>query len=111
MKRDFVHINDVARSIILSVDTTEKNGLCLDIGTGKATTLLELSNTIADIYGAPAPHVCGLYRLGDVRHAACLNEYARTSLQWHPKVLLADGCRDLANWIDQQLSSVRHRDV
>ncbi|MBD8873277.1 NAD-dependent epimerase/dehydratase family protein [Rhodanobacter sp. DHB23] len=105
MRRDFVFITDVADAIIrCSVD--EMSGVLADVGTGASISIAELAHEIAVIYGAPAPHVTGQYRNGDVRHAACSDASARAGLGWSAKVPVREGVRQLCAWIDQQPSEL-----
>ena len=62
-----------------------------------------MAREIATIYGAPAPHVCGKFRFGDVRHAYCDTTQARAALGWAPSVTLPEGLRRLSDWIETQL--------
>jgi dTDP-L-rhamnose 4-epimerase len=79
----------------------EVDGVLADIGTGASIAIAELAREIAEIYGAPVPHVTGQYRNGDVRHAACTNVSAQEWLRWSAKVPVRDGIRQLCAWIDQ----------
>jgi len=100
--RDFVYIEDVAAAIVAALDVHEP-AQAYDIGSGKASTIAELAELIAKLYRAPAPHICGAYRHGDVRHAACTIDAATADLRWQPRVRLADGISRLCEWIDGEL--------
>ena len=56
---------------------TAPRGQTIDIGTGRMTTIADVAQVIARRYHAPAPHVSGDYRNGDVRCGACDGEPAR----------------------------------
>lgn len=101
MRRDFVFITDVADAIVRCA-VEEVSGVLADIGTGASISIAELAHDIADIYGAPVPHVTGQYRNGDVRHAACTNASAQAGLGWSAKMPVREGIRQLCAWIDQQ---------
>ena len=105
MRRDFIFISDVARALRAAMYEQRANGYVYDIGYGQPTTIADVANLIAAHYDAPAPHVCGKYRNGDVRHAGC--EVTRTEvIGWQPEVTLSDGVRQLCNWIDFRLEVV-----
>ncbi len=104
MLRDFVLIDDVAAAIVAALDSTHALPAPLDIGTGAASSIAEAAHLIAALYGAPAPHVCGLYRYGDVRHAACLIGPTLKTLNWRPRYTLESGLIRLKSWIDRQLA-------
>jgi dTDP-L-rhamnose 4-epimerase len=99
MLRDFVFIDDVARAIV-DAATTERSGVLADIGTGVSLSISDIAQIAATIYKAPAPHVTGQYRNGDVRHAACNVDLAATQLGWKPQVSAEEGIRRLCQWID-----------
>jgi dTDP-L-rhamnose 4-epimerase len=99
MLRDFVFIDDVARAILMAA-TTEGTGVLADIGTGVSLSIADIARIAASIYGAPAPHVTGQYRNGDVRHAACNVDIADAQLGWTPQVSAEEGIRRLCEWID-----------
>jgi dTDP-L-rhamnose 4-epimerase len=102
MLRDFVFIDDVAAAFLCALDRVEVSVPPLDIGTGRSVTVLQLAQAVAELYGAPAPHICGKYRLGDVRHAQCSTERSASTLGWRAEVGLKDGLAQLASWIAAQ---------
>lgn len=105
MRRDFIFISDVARALNAAMHEPRADGDIYDIGYGKPTTIADVASLITVHYGAPAPHVCGKYRNGDVRHAGCEVTRAK-AIGWRPEVELADGINQLCDWIDQRLEGV-----
>lgn len=103
MLRDFVYIDDVARAIFQASNKAETNRKIYDIGSGKADTIQQAAQIIAEYYHAPVPHVCGKYRLGDVRHAACRIDRTEKELDWKPLCCLRDGLYHLCEWIEKSL--------
>lgn len=101
MRRDFVFITDVAAAIVAATQE-HHTGVLADIGTGESLSIRELAEIIASIYGAPAPHVTGQYRNGDVRHAACTIDIARSQMNWMPQVDVHTGIQKLCTWIDER---------
>lgn len=104
--RDFVYIDDVVAAIGSAL-RTGTSAQAYDIGAGVATTIDELAAAIARYYGAPAPHVNGAFRHGDVRHAACTIDRAVSELGWRPKVPLLEGVGRLCEWIDGEIAPAR----
>jgi dTDP-L-rhamnose 4-epimerase len=100
--RDFVLIDDVANALVAAACAPAVASHPLDIGSGHKETIGTAAALIADYYGAPAPHVTGQFREGDVRHAWASIDAATASLPWRPQIDLATGVRLLAGWIEQQ---------
>jgi dTDP-L-rhamnose 4-epimerase len=103
MLRDFVYIDDVAAAIRLAMTAPAAIEEPLDIGTGSSISIGELAAIVSRRYGAPAPHVCGLFRNGDVRHAACQPQAAISALDWHPLTMAPEGIPMLCQWLDAEL--------
>ncbi|MCU1432637.1 MAG: NAD-dependent epimerase/dehydratase [Actinotalea sp.] len=102
VRRDFVLIDDVARALLLATTAEQPGTAPIDIGSGEHQTIARAAELIAEHYGAPAPHVTGQYRQGDVRHAWADVSHASGALGWAPEHSLEDGVRRLATWIDAQ---------
>lgn len=101
--RDFVFIDDVASAVVQGLLHSGANRDAYDIGSGEGTSIMTLARTIAEIYGAPAPEVNGMYRNGDVRSASCDITAAEAALDWHPQVMVTEGVRRLCAWIDERV--------
>lgn len=100
MLRDFVYIDDVARAISQAAIGPGGIDRPLDIGSGSSMSIMELARFVAERYGAPAPHVSGQFRNGDVRHAACRPAAAMHALDWAPRVPAREGLERLCAWLD-----------
>lgn len=98
--RDFVYIDDVAAAIAAGVRMAKTNEHAFDIGSGRAVTIYELAMIVANRYGAPAPHLTGQFRDGDVRSGVADISAARAALAWHPAVPVETGIGQLCDWID-----------
>ncbi|RYV51405.1 NAD-dependent epimerase/dehydratase family protein [Pengzhenrongella frigida] len=102
VRRDFVLIDDVARAVVAATTAPAPGRLPIDIGSGEDQTIATAAGLIAAYYGAPAPHVTGQYRQGDVRHAWADVSHAAEVLDWSPQYSLAEGIELLASWIDAE---------
>lgn len=100
--RDFVYIDDVVDALFAAIDRPTSDTRCVDVGSGVATSVLELGERIAAICDAPAPAIVGKFRDGDVRAASCDIGPASVGLGWLPKWPLEDGLRTLLDWIGTQ---------
>lgn len=92
--RDFVHVDDVARAMSACIEKRVSG--TFDIGSGKASTILEAANQIASILGAPVPAITGAFRDGDVRAASCTVAAAASAFGYEPKISLEAGLRQIA---------------
>lgn len=100
VRRDFVLIDDVARAVHAAATVTTVPAEPVDIGAGEHQTISIAASLIAEHYGAPAPHVTGQFRDGDVRHAWADVTRAEQLLGWTPEFDLRAGVTRLARWID-----------
>lgn len=101
--RDFVYIEDVADAFVALLEHAPEQGLVrYDVGSGVGTTIQELAQHIADFHHAPAPHVTGAYRDGDVRYASCDIEPTTAALGWTPQWSVERGVAGLQDWIAAQ---------
>lgn len=87
--RDYVHVSDVARANLMAAQSDKVGtGEVVNIGTGRATTILELVHLI----GGPVVHEAE--RLEPQSALADIGK-ARTLLGWEPEVDLTDGIAEL----------------
>ncbi|MGO1316383.1 MAG: NAD-dependent epimerase/dehydratase family protein [Cellulomonadaceae bacterium] len=98
--RDFVYIDDVVSALVAGTHRTTSNEHPFDVGSGNRTTIDQLAQLIARRYGAPAPHVTGQFRDGDVRAAVADITLTGDELRWRPRVGLETGMNQLCDWID-----------
>lgn len=88
-RRDFVYIADVVDAILAMI-TSEHNGVW-NVGTGRATSVLELLRSLEGAVGS-AVEVChGPRRAGDVKNSCLSIEGIRSDLGWQPRYDLAAG--------------------
>lgn len=101
--RDFVYIDDVVDATILGMTVPGVSGQAFNIGTGVATDVLNVANTLKRYYGVDVPiAVSGNYRLGDIRHNYADITKARTLLGFEPKWTFEKGIEQFCKWVDNQ---------
>lgn len=67
--RDYIHISDVVAANLLVLDDPRADGQAFNVGSGRATTVLEYARVLQQKMRSPvAPEIPGTYRVGDVRH-------------------------------------------
>ncbi|MGH7617350.1 MAG: GDP-mannose 4,6-dehydratase [Gemmatimonadaceae bacterium] len=107
--RDYVHVHDVASAIfrVAAGPLPPPRGVnerSYNVGTGVATSVVDLSKTLLAAAGAAVPIEFAPKRPGELQDS-CLNvDKARTVLGWAPRMSLADG---LANTFAWSASKVR----
>ncbi len=105
MLRDFVLIDDVASALLAAISADREMPVPLDMGTGVASSIADIAQRIAALYGAPEPAVCAKYRFGDVRHASRSIGPTRVALSWVAADGIDEGLSRLRAWIGKQLSA------
>lgn len=101
--RDFVYIDDVVNATILGLTATGVSGHAFNVGTGTATDVLTVANTLKKYYGIDVPvTVSGNYRLGDIRHNFADITKARALLGFEPRWNFERGIEQFCRWVDAQ---------
>lgn len=101
--RDFVYIDDVVDATILGLEVNGASGYAFNIGTGVATDVLTVANTLKKYYGVEVPvTVSGNYRLGDIRHNYADISLARRILGFEPRWSFDAGIAKFVEWVNGQ---------
>jgi dTDP-L-rhamnose 4-epimerase len=101
--RDFVHVSDIVQANLLALETDKGDFQALNVGTGRATTVRGIAETLAKGLGKDiGPTIVGKYREGDIRHCVADISKIRGLLGYEPKVTLEDGLADLLAWLGTQ---------
>ena len=103
-RRDFVHVDDVARAFVLALDTKAADGAAFNIGSGRSVGIGEVGTQFAAAMGRPdlEPEITGKTRTGDIRH--CFADISRATdvLGFMPRRSFADSFAELADWVSRQ---------
>lgn len=99
--RDFVYVEDVVEALMLALAAPTRPAGAINIGSGRATTILDAARELAAVLGAPGIPIAvsGQFRAGDVRHAVADIRMADSVLGWTPRTSLTDGLGRLADWV------------
>jgi dTDP-L-rhamnose 4-epimerase len=98
--RDFIHVSDIARAISLALSNPQVGDVALNVGTGVATSVLDVAHVLAGELGVEIePKIVSRFRHGDVRH--CFADPARAwdVLGFEARVGFREGMRELVGWI------------
>lgn len=101
--RDFVHVSDIVQANILALETDKADYNVMNIGTGRATSLMQITEVLTKGLGKNIePTVVGKYRQGDIRHCVADISRAKELLGYEPKVTLEKGLEELLVWVSRQ---------
>ncbi|MBS1755494.1 MAG: NAD-dependent epimerase/dehydratase family protein [Bacteroidetes bacterium] len=101
--RDFVFISDVVAATTLGIENDNARGQVFNVGSGVATTVLQVAQTLCKHYEKMVPlKITGNYRLGDIRHNYADISKIKSILGFIPLVHFEEGIRQFADWVKQQ---------
>jgi dTDP-L-rhamnose 4-epimerase len=107
-RRDFVHVEDVARAFLLALERPEAVGQIFNIGSGQHRSVSEVASELARAMNCDIePRITGNLRAGDVRHCFADIAKAERLLGYTPLVDLPDGLEELATWLSGQTPTDR----
>ena len=88
--RDFVHVEDVARGWVDSIDCVHTFGQVINLGAGLPTSINRLCDAVLAAFGRSRADYAVRYQaaqLGDLRVSAADIGRARTLLDWSPRTI------------------------
>jgi len=92
--RDFIHVNDVARSNLMAMNSKSSN-LIVNIGTGNAISILELANMIINASGLKIEPIFVEALEGDIKKSLADISQAKKYFNWEPKIKLQDWLKEI----------------
>lgn len=98
VRRDFVHVGDVARAFRRALEADLRPGACYNVGTGVGTSLPELARLLLQVTGSRSPIVLELTdpESGDRVADPAL---ASRELGFDARIPLADGVQSYVDWL------------
>jgi UDP-glucose 4-epimerase len=96
--RDYVYVGDVVRAFVAAADSGRPG--TWNVGTGIETTVLDLTAIIGSCAGRAVTPEFAATRPGELQHSALATHLAAKELGWRPKTALADGMRQVYQWIE-----------
>lgn len=101
--RDFVHVSDVVHALSMACTADLESGTCLNVGSGKPTSVIELANTLRTTSGLNVTtRITGQFRVGDIRHCYADMTAIHQLLGFEPKVSLEQGLGRFCGWASSQ---------
>ncbi len=84
--RDYVHVDDLGDAHLRALQRLQPGqGLCVNLGTGKGTSVREIIEACREVTGHPIPEVIGPRRAGDPPELIADARLAKQLLGWSPK--------------------------
>jgi dTDP-L-rhamnose 4-epimerase len=108
-RRDFVHVEDVARAFMLALDHERAPGQVFNVGSGRDVSILDVGRELAVAMGVPdiTPECMGKARIGDIRHCFCDISQAENLLGFRARRTFEDSLPELADWVRRQQATDR----
>src|SRR6266699_5809945 len=89
--RDFSFVEDIARANLLATETDKLDGLAVNVGCGKGTTIREIADRVSEALKIRIePEINGEFRPGEMRHLTSDTKFIRAA-GYRPEVDLATG--------------------
>lgn len=111
-RRDFVSVHDVARACALSLDASDADGAVLNIGSGRAMSVLDVASAMGAALGKKiSPDVTGRYRVGDIRHCFADISLAQRVIGYAPRTSFSAGIEELAASLEGQIAHDRAQEM
>ncbi|MFB6356623.1 MAG: SDR family NAD(P)-dependent oxidoreductase [bacterium] len=103
--RDFIHVDDIARAIVKTLESDRPSGEIYQVATGRETAINKLAETILQLASNDGFGVEIEYedpRPGEIHKNFSSIDKIERELNWNPEVDLQEGLTDLWNWFIQE---------
>ncbi|HEY7709448.1 MAG TPA: NAD-dependent epimerase/dehydratase family protein [Candidatus Entotheonella sp.] len=91
--RDYVYVDDVVSGLIAAATAPNINGLVINIGSGKETSISELIKCVQDVTGSSSESIYNPKTSGGVSRLCADLSLASQKLNYRPSIGLAEGLR------------------
>jgi dTDP-L-rhamnose 4-epimerase len=100
--RSFLYVSDCVKANLLAMESSDCDFKIFNVGTGTATTILDLCASLSQLYNVPIPPLLqGEFRPQDARHMV-LDPFKLENLGFKATVGLKEGLERFAAWIRDQ---------
>ena len=91
--RDYVYVDDVVSGMIAAATAPNIDGMVINIGSGKETSVSDLIKCVQDVTGSNAEVIYNPKTSGGVSRLCADLTLAKEKLNYHPSIGLAEGLR------------------
>ena len=98
--RDFIHVVDLAKGHVAAIEHSEPGVSIYNLGTGKATSVLEMVAAFEKESGKKLPYEIAPRRAGDLAKIYANPEKAFSKLGWKTELTIEDAMRDTINYLN-----------
>lgn len=101
--RDFINVKDIASGVIAAIENEKSNGETINLGSGIATTVIEVAETLKKIYNSTsAINITGDFRKGDIANNFADISKVKDLLGFKQTVSFGEGLTAFCNWVKGQ---------
>ncbi len=100
-KRDYIHVVDLAKGHLAALNKMRAGFNPYNLGTGRATSVLEMVKAFEEASGKPLPHKIAPRRSGDLPELCAEPLKAEKELGWKAELTVADAMRDTLNFLQK----------
>lgn len=93
--RDFIHVNDVVKAIIRSLDVDINGYEIVNVGSGRPIKIKDLAYSIIKLFNTNLEPIYSSPRPGDIKYSYADISKAKKLLSWYPKVSLEEGLSNM----------------
>jgi len=91
--RDYVYVDDVVSALVAAATAPNVNGIVINVGSGKETSIRELIKCVLEVTGSNAEVIYSSQTSGGVSRLCADLTLAREKLNYRPSIELNDGLR------------------
>ena len=98
--RDYIHVVDLAKGHVAAISHMKKGISIYNLGTGKATSVLEMVKAFEEASGKELPYEIAGRRPGDLAEIFASVDKAKKELGWNAELTINDAMRDTINYLE-----------
>ena len=101
--RDFIHVRDIAASVITALSKAQTNSEIINLGSGQEKSVIEIADMLRNEYHSQSTiEISGDFRIGDIAHNFADITKAKKLFDFTPRVSLAEGLHEFCEWVKKQ---------